>query len=447
MGTEAIRYVEGMVRMSTTWPPAGDWELLGDSVAIKCADCRDVLPLLTGVHACATDPPYGLRFMGKAWDYDVPSADTWRLVLNCLLPGAHLLSFAGTRTQHRMACAIEDAGFEIRDMIAWIYGSGFPKSLDVSKAIDKMAGAERTQVVGTRHRNVKPFDDDVGWNANNTTGDHAYTAPVTDAAKKWAGFGTALKPALEPITVARKPLDGCTVAENVMRYGTGALNIDGCRIGTEVETRPSSRAYAPGQKQPGGVPFKEPTGPMPPGRWPANLIHDGSEEVVALFPETGLSSGGGMKDLSKGELFQGRTNPNITKHCGLGDTGSAARFFYVPKASRADREEGCENIDLRKRDDGRKDDNPGGDNPRNRGVNERVNCHPTVKPTALMAYLCRLVTPPGGIVLDLFMGSGSTGKGALREGFKFIGIELDAHYYAIAKERLLRELAQLKLNL
>jgi site-specific DNA-methyltransferase (adenine-specific) len=317
-------------------------------------DCLERLKELpdNSVDACVTDPPYGLSFMGKAWDYDVPGAEVWREVLRVLEPGGHLLAFAGTRTQHRMAVAIEDAGFEIRDMIAWVYGSGFPKS-------------------------------------RNLDGD-------------WQGWGTALKPALEPITVARKPLVA-TVAGNVELFGTGAINVDGCRVGTTVETWPKSRSYAPGQMQPGHAGKTQATGEAPLGRWPANLIHDGSDEVVGLFPQS--TSTGGSGPASRGHKSDGRTvSGSCSATGGFGDSGSAARFFYCAKASKADRGDG--------------------------------NSHPTVKPTELMRYLCRLVTPPGGVVLDPFMGSGSTGKAAALEGFRFIGIEREAEYLEIARGRI-----------
>jgi site-specific DNA-methyltransferase (adenine-specific) len=285
-------------------------------------DCLERLKELpdNSVDACVTDPPYGLSFMGKAWDYDVPTVDVWREVLRVLKPGGHLLAFAGTRTQHRMAVQIEDAGFEIRDMIAWVYGSGFPKS-------------------------------------RNLDGD-------------WQGWGTALKPALEPITVARKPLTG-TVATNVLEHSTGAINVDGCRVGDRT------------------------------GRWPANLIHDGSDEVVGLFPQAKGATSNSSPSTNVGFT---RGAKGLDKRSGYADDGSAARFFYCAKASKADRGDG--------------------------------NSHPTVKPTELMRYLCRLVTPPGGVVLDPFMGSGSTGKAAVLEGFRFIGIEREAEYLEIARGRI-----------
>lgn len=281
-------------------------------------DCLEKLKELpdNSVDSIVTDPPYGLSFMGKKWDYDVPSEDIWCECFRVLKHGGHLLSFAGTRTQHRMAVRIEDAGFEIRDMIAWVYGSGFPKS-----------------------HNLKD---------------------------EWQGWGTALKPALEPITVARKPLIG-TVAANVLEHGTGALNIDGCRVGVDGGTTKGSKPQGEGNGIYGaGLHGNCEINQLDAGRWPANLIHDGSDEVVSL-------------------------------------AGEQARFFYCAKASKKDRGE---------------------------------NNHPTVKPTDLMRYLCRLVTPPNGIVLDPFMGSGSTGKAARLEGLNFIGIEREAEYVEIAKARI-----------
>lgn len=361
------------------------------------------------VDSIVTDPPYGLSFMGKKWDYDVPSVEVWAECLRVLRPGGHLLAFAGTRTQHRMAVRIEDAGFEIRDMIAWVYGSGFPKSLDVSKAIDKAAGAER-EIVGVHPDAAKRTSGTVtasGWETPSRCND--ITAPATEAAKQWQGWGTALKPALEPITVARKPLIG-TVAANVLRHGTGGINVDGCRVGADGGTsRSHQEAYGGGGRmdQGGSQPWR--TGheivPINAGRWPANLIHDGSDEVLALFPDgakpkpsrTGLrgSKGFGCFDDAKSAQTQGTWPAD--------EGGSAARFFYCAKASRADRGEG--------------------------------NTHPTVKPTELMRYLVRLVTPKGGIVLDPFMGSGSTGKAAAIEGLGFIGIDRDADYVEVAKTR------------
>jgi site-specific DNA-methyltransferase (adenine-specific) len=350
-----------------------NWHLQhGDALAVLRKMPSD------SMDSIVTDPPYGLAFMGKKWDYDVPDEAIWRECLRVLKPGGYLLAFAGTRTQHRMAVRIEDAGFEIRDLIAWVYGSGFPKSLDVSKAIDKAAGAD----------------------------------PATDAARQWHGWGTALKPAMEPVTVARKPLVG-TVAANVLTHGTGALNIDGTRIQTSAVDFAKLFAGVDAIRKRGGVMGNSwanrsdlsganPANPL--GRWPANLIHDGSDEVMELFPQAG--------------------------------GGSVARFFYCAKANQKERDAGCDAVKQKPRDETRREGDPGGDNPRNRGANPRSNHHPTVKPVALMRYLCRLVTPIGGVVLDPFAGSGSTGIAALAEGMQFIGIEREAEYVQIAKSRL-----------
>lgn len=374
---------------------------------LRLGDCLEVMRDMpdNSVDSIVTDPPYGLSFMGKRWDCDVPSGEIWAECLRVLKPGGHLLAFAGTRTQHRMAVRIEDAGFEIRDMIAWVYGSGFPKSMDVSKAIDKAAGAAR-EVVGVSpswRESKRDREKDGSMEVRGENAGLLMGPPVTDAARQWQGWGTALKPALEPITVARKPLIG-TVAANVLAHGTGALNIDGCRVGTESTVRNESRLTSAGSKGGGyGQTVDRPstgfTCGSESGRWPANLVHDGSDEVVALFPanaKTGKGGGAGMG------FHGGDGEASIER--GYGDTGSAARFFYCAKASKKDRGEG--------------------------------NAHPTVKPTDLMAYLCRLVTPPGGVVLDPFMGSGSTGKAAMLEWLQFIGIERDPGYFEIARSRI-----------
>jgi len=340
-----------------------------------------------------TDPPYELGFMGKSWDSTGVAFDpnTWAAVMRVLKPGGHMLAFSGSRTYHRMAVAIEDGGFEIRDQIMWVYGSGFPKSLDVSKAIDKDAGAVRVVIGKAAGAGTK--DPTSFGNGHNS--EYDVTAPATDAARQWQGWGTALKPAHEPICVARKPLIG-TVAANVLAYGTGALNIDGCRVGTE--TAGSGSAPAGGNTwndENCGLAKGGDARPVV-GRWPANLIHDGSDEVLAC-------------------------------------SNDAARFFYCAKASRADRDEGLDGFTPATTSDGRA---VAADNAYQRGKTERHNTHPTVKPTDLMRYLCRMVTPPGGLVLDPFAGSGSTGKAAKLEGFQFIGFELSAEYTAIANARI-----------
>jgi len=329
-------------------------------------DCRHGLAMLpdNSVDAIVCDPPYGLRFMQAKWDYDVPGVDIWVECLRVLKPGGHLLAFAGTRTQHRMAVRIEDAGFEIRDMIAWVYGSGYPK-----------------------HR-------------------------------------SSLKPALEPITMARKPAERATL-----------LNIDACRVGTESTIRPNGPIGYHGGGS-GGI------GGSESGRYPANLIHDGSDEVLALFPDS-AGSGGSVPNVKISGYGDGAVGTGSAEYLG-GErtkvdcgTGSAARFFYCAKAGKRDRNEGLEAFPdiiwqtvatsgLSKHSDG---------SPRNMSP-EAKNPHPTVKPTELMRYLCRLVTPPGGLIVDPFAGSGSTGKAAILEGFQFVGFELDPQYTAIANARL-----------
>jgi site-specific DNA-methyltransferase (adenine-specific) len=413
-------------------------------------DCLEQLKRLedNSVDSVCCDPPYGLSFMGKKWDYDVPSVEVWAECLRVLKPGGHLLAFAGTRTQHRMAVRIEDAGFEIRDMIAWVYGSGFPKSMDVSKAIDKAAGADR-EVVGMKPKTgggrAAPSHDgwQRPWMQEEGAADKPFqiTAPATEAAKQWEGWGTALKPALEPITVARKPLIGA-VAENVLEHGTGGLNINGCRVGTESTRRPTGSAPLNPKSGWNENSMGNILGGSDCGRWPANLIHDGSDEVVGLFPVTksGFMKGGEKASKGAGIFGGGQSNADT-----YGDSGSAARFFYCAKASKRDRDEGCDDLEARGRNEvygagintATKCDPSMGHTPES--VEERPlrrNHHPTVKPTDLMRYLCRLVTPPGGVVLDPFMGSGSTGKAAVLEGFQFIGIEREAEYVEIAKARI-----------
>jgi site-specific DNA-methyltransferase (adenine-specific) len=397
-------------------------------------NCLDVLKRLedNSVDSIVTDPPYGLSFMGKKWDYDVPSVEIWAECLRVLKPGGHLLAFAGTRTQHRMAVRIEDAGFEIRDMIAWIYGSGFPKSLDVSKAIDKAAGAER-EVVGKRvSEGGRSGGNNEFSDVLNQSKMIDITAPATAEAASWQGWGTALKPALEPITVARKPLIG-TVAENVLAHGTGGLNIDGCRVATDPSVddprlggNGAWKTDKAAQNVYEGGYAGQAVQSSALGRWPANLILDGSDEVVGLFPDGGAHGG-------KGKFVQHTwgdrepTEQNIEP-----SKGSASRFFYCAKASKKDRNEGCDLL----ADKEWASEGACIPERENRPFNPSKNNHPTVKPTDLMRYLCRLVTPPGGVVLDPFMGSGSTGKAAMLEGFQFIGCELSAEYFEIAKARI-----------
>jgi hypothetical protein len=461
-------------------------------------DCLDVLPTLDPVDAVVTDPPYGLEFMGKAWDHGVPGVPYWAAVRDALKPGGHLLAFGGTRTHHRLMVGIEDAGFEIRDVIMWVYGSGFPKSHDIGKGIDRqrddqdqvyqvtawirsardaagigndeidsafsfhgMAGHWtshasqpavptleqvptllavlgnplvpdeiatllvelngkkgqpgeawfRREVIGVSHQTAATggIYGDYGDGFNITT-------PSTDAATQWDGWGTALKPAWEPIIVARRPLEG-TVAQNVLAHGVGGINIDGCRISMGDEYDPSKiqrqqatgTANIPGAFGAESLVGKEIATYKPGGRWPANLIHDGSDEVTRLMPECdgkiGMTQHGSGTNRVYGDY---NTSEQSFIQDGTFDSGSAARFFYCAKASQDDR---------------------------NEGIATGRNTHPTVKPLALMRYLVRLVTPPGGVVLDPFMGSGSTGKAADLESCGFVGIDRDAEACRIAAQR------------
>lgn len=383
-------------------------EIIGDCV-LYLGDSLSVLNEISGVSAVVTDPPYELGFMGKGWDQTgiANNVDLWRLCLNALKPGGHLLSFGGSRTYHRMACAVEDAGFEVRDQIMWLYGSGMPKSHNIGNKLEE-----------------------------------------------WQGWGTALKPAHEPLVLARKPLVG-TVAANVQEFGTGALNIDDCRVSVGEGGRPKREVAAMRDdveyngnalvgRVNGSLQSSKAVGSTNQGRWPANVIHDGSEEVVAAFPE----SAGALAPVKSTEP-SGVTNGIYGKFSGRvasevrADSGSAARFFYCAKASKADRNEGLEHMPdavlarscqaIAEANRNNTVSTSGGAFNKARVVK---NNHPTVKPTDLMRYLCRLVTPPDGIVLDPFMGSGSTGKAAALEGFRFIGIEQQPEYFEIACERI-----------
>jgi site-specific DNA-methyltransferase (adenine-specific) len=401
------------------------------SVQVLHGDCRNELELLAdnSVDSIVTDPPYELGFMGKSWDASGIAYDqrVWVQCLRVLKPGGHMLAFSGSRTYHRMVCAIEDAGFEIRDQIMWVYGSGFPKSLNISKAIDKDAGAER-EVVSTYEthdiRNAGLMDRKGSMTVE-------VTAPATAEAKQWEGWGTALKPAHEPIVMARKPLDG-TVANNVLTHGVGGINIDGCRVGRADgdDSSAGNRTATFGTQDTlsggdgsGGWSQNEQ------GRFPANFIHDGSDEVLELFPDS--KAGKPRNDRGTGGIWA----KSMGVPCGpqYGDIGSAARFFYCAKANKKDRNEGLDGF-AEKRPDERTTTGMGTFD--EKGVAKQANHHPTVKPTELMRYLCRLVTPPNGTVLDPFTGSGSTGKAATLEGFNFIGIEQSAEYAEIAKARI-----------
>jgi site-specific DNA-methyltransferase (adenine-specific) len=384
-------------------------------IDLRQGDCLEVMRTLpdNSVHACVTDPPYGLAFMGKKWDYDVPSEDVWREVLRILKPGGFLLSFSGTRTYHRMAVRIEDAGFEIRDMIQWLYGSGFPKSHDISKAIDKEAGAERDDAIKGGHMGISIGGGDPRCERAHEIhklgnqidkGRMMRGTPATDAAKQWEGFGTALKPANEPVCVARRPLIG-TVAQNVLAHGCGGLNIDGCRVRSGDEASACYRKPTIANIDTESGRFQKNTSAIIGtqddayllGRWPANVVHDGSDEACA-----------GM--------------------------GESSRYFYSAKADRAEREKGVDSIGVM-RNDGRQTEI---DNPYQRGKVLR-NHHPTVKPVDLMRWLVRLVCPPGGVVLDPYTGSGTTGVACRLEGFGFIGIELNPEYIELARQRIAAE--------
>ena len=319
-----------------------------------CGDCLEELKTFADnkFDAIITDPPYGLSFMGKKWDYDVPSVEIWKECLRVLKPGGHLLSFSSARTYHRMVVNVEDAGFEIRDQIMWVYGSGFPKNHNVGKAVDKLLGNER-QVVGTTTTNV-------GMQGGNfTNGSASGEITITKGQSDWEGWGTALKPAHEPIVLARKPLSEKTVAENVLKWGTGAINIDKSRVPTDEPI--TINTFDNGAKPFGDAVGEPYTSRQSEGRFPANFIHDGIDTEWS-------------------------------------------RFFYCAKASKKERGKG--------------------------------NNHPTVKPQKLMTYLCGLITPPNGVILDPFMGSGSTGVAAVASGYSFVGIDREEDYVEISRLRL-----------
>jgi len=378
-----------------------------DRATVYHGDCLTVLAELPdgSVDAVVTDPPYELGFMGKGWDASgiAYRVDLWAEALRVLKPGGHLLAFGGTRTWHRLACAIEDAGFEVRDSIAWMYGSGFPKSLDVSKAIDKAAGVWRGKAGPVESGNEAMSG---GNYARTPKGD-----PVTDAAHQWQGWGTALKPAHEPIVVARKPLTG-TVAANVLEHGTGALNIDGCRIGTDGGTRKEPSADKSRTDSVGGYLNAKAGGPIAAGRWPANVVLD-EDQAAELDRQSGVSVSrqGGMSGTSFTVNGEGAL-PRPDRRVGHSDHGGASRFFYVAKA-------------------------PAKERPKVDGT-----AHPTVKPLTLMRWLCRLVTPPDGVILEPFAGSGTTVEAALLEGFRVIGIEREPDYLPLIQARLDRVAAQ-----
>lgn len=407
--------------------------ILQGSITVTQGDSREVLKGYPDNHfdSVVTDPPYALvsitkrfgkagsapakgnaaytrasaGFMGQQWDTGETAFDPefWAEVMRVLKPGGHVAAFSGTRTYHRMACAIEDAGFEIRDQLAWTYGSGFPKSHDVSKGIDKAAGLTR-EVIRERYtaKRIKPGatvvaegaygKQDISFTATDT-------APASEDSAKWQGWGTALKPAWEPICLGRKPM-GCTVAENVMAHGTGAINIADCRVGSEGGT--SKAASKAATISVGGYLNAKAGAPIDSGRWPANIIHDGSAEVVALFPESASSASSDEPNF-KNQVYGRGMGGTVSPGNQYSDAGSAARFFYTAKADASDR------------------------------IGSK---HPTVKPVDLMQWLVRLITPPGGLVLEPFAGSGTTGEAAFREGMRCVMIEREAGFVADIERRI-----------
>lgn len=413
---------------------------------IHQGDCRNVLKEMAddSVDSVVCDPPYELGFMGKKWDSTGIAYDPilWAECLRVLKPGGHLLAFGGSRTYHRLACAIEDTGFVIRDQIMWIYGSGFPKSRNIGKAIDKRAGAERVAIETRTDRRKDGTTYGLGHSGKVTSNE-----PVTDAAKQWDGWGTALKPAHEPIVFARKPFKG-RVEDNVQKHGTGAVNVDGCLVGTSgghhlTEDPPdtggdSVNCFGDGLNNVSSAPVKGR------GRWPANVIHDGSEEVEAEFAKAGTSKSGKSVNKYHTPSGTGRYHMNDKKGerksdekvPGHDDQGTPARFFYCAKASKSERNAGLENLPIKQTTGGGGMNDPHCGSAYGSIKAPGHNHHPTVKPVKLMRYLCRLITPPGGLVLDPFAGSGSTGVAAAQEGFDFVGIEMDSEYAEIARRRI-----------
>ena len=436
-----------------------NWTFYFTQMQLLNGNNLDLLKTLpdNSVDSIVTDPPYGLSFMNKKWDYDVPSVEFWKEVYRVLKHGGHVLSFGGTRTYHRMVVNIEDAGFEIRDQIMWLYGSGFPKSLNIGKAIDATIKTGKSNPKALRQ--VRLGDDYEPTGQIDYKKGRMFSSEIKNDDREqiinneWEGWGTALKPANEPICLARKPLSEKSIAENVLKHGTGGINIDGCRIGySENDHVMKYKGYSNGEyksEYEGGTSYTHGNQVQinPQGRFPANVIHDGSDEVVEGFPD----NKGAFAPVKSGQ--KGFGGEIYGKYAQAGDDGqtfyndglgSASRFFYCAKASKTDRDDGLSGFHKKpsKKFDGGNFDSA------STNANDRtsLNFHPTVKPTELMRYLCRLITPPNGIVLDPFMGSGSTGKGAILEGFDFIGMELDPEYFEIAKARIAHAQKQLKEN-
>lgn len=427
----------------------------GKNYTLYLGNSLDVLDTLeeNSVDSIVTDPPYEIGFMGKGWDNTgiAFNVEIWKKCLRVLKPGGHMVAFNHSRMFHRMMVAIEDAGFEIRDTIMWLYGSGFPKSMNIGLAIDKLNGVDSKVVLtkeqsGAKFKLIQEQIDNGGFNNPN-----ARTFEIKEAQNQWAGWGTALKPAYEPIVLARKPILEQNIAQNVLKWGVGGINIDECRVGTDEiggGTMLDFRDVGKKSKEAIGI-DKLSFGQVKNaerkeygthiGRFPANVIHDGSDEVVSGFPIT-TSSGGEFK---ANDYEEKGVATNFTRgdYIGRNDTGSASRFFYTAKASQDDRNEGLDVAGFNQQvvNDGRQTPI---DNAFQRGETKRLNTHPTVKPTDLMRYLVLMITPKNGICLDLFMGSGSTGKAVMLENahnnknYHFIGIDMTPEYVEIAKARI-----------
>jgi site-specific DNA-methyltransferase (adenine-specific) len=433
-------------------------------IDLRLGDCLEVLKTLedNSVDSIVTDPPYGLSFMNKKWDYDVPSVEIWKECLRVLKPGGHLLSFGGSRTYHRMAVAIEDAGFEVRDQIMWVYGSGFPKSHNIGKAIDKIQGNE-SKIKGFVPRypegtRGEKSTGDSSWFGGNGFEEQPGMKPVFEINNEWEGWGSSLKPAHEPICMARKPLSEKSIAENVLKHGTGGINIDDCRIPFDMtDTNPATNPLyrqennykmpEPGQESNGAVSFTSSKNEISQeGRFPANIMFD--EEAGKILDEQSgkLNKQGKSKTDNKSgwqNNYVGGNGVNpVERKLYLNDNGGgASRFFYCPKVSKKERNAGLDDMEDRP-----SQLNSGGIG-RKTSVEKRLetngenapttkNHHPTVKPIKLMEYLITLVTPKGGVVLEPFMGSGSTGIAAKNLGMSFIGIEREEEYFEIAKQRI-----------
>jgi site-specific DNA-methyltransferase (adenine-specific) len=386
------------------------------------------------IDSIVTDGPYGLKFMSKRWDYDVPSVEFWKEVLRVLKPGGHVLSFGGTRTFHRMVVNMEDAGFEIRDQIMWIYGSGFPKSLNIGKAFDKKNGNEREWI------SESPYGPRVSSKSQSLVHNTMHS-DLTKGSSQWEGWGTALKPANEPICLARKPLSEKTIVDNVIKWGTGGINVDGCRIGTDDKLSIHKGNLFNGNS---GIETNDSfiSSGQEGGRFPANILFD-EEAAQVLDEQSGISKAKKERVGIKGgqSLHEGGWKKDVEGKWPGDNGGGASRFFYVAKVSKKERNLGLDNFEeVESILPGLNTFDEEGNRLRADGsiIPPLVskNNHPTLKPINLMTYLCRLITPPGGIVLDPFMGSGSTGISACLEGFRFVGMELQEDYFKIAEARV-----------